>query len=259
AWRAEPANLSLKADYALSLLNVNKRKEARQFANEVLKEQPRHPVASLVLARLALRAEETERAIELLEAGLERSQPHPRVLEDLALLRLKNRDFEEAAELFELGLKLAPKHVDWHKGLATALLRLKDRDRLKGVLETLAVLDGDDAVIRRKRAELAAEDNDHATTEKYARLALEIDVMNGETHQLLARACSAQGKPAEAVEAWRDAVECQPKETGLVLELARAQRDAGDRDGARATLEKLPPDSPQAEQARSLRQELEKE
>jgi thioredoxin-like negative regulator of GroEL len=75
---------------------------------------------------------------------------------------------------------------------------------------------------------------------------------------LLARACAAQGKRPEAVEAWRDAVACQPKEGGLVLELARAQRDAGDRDGARATLEKLPPDSPQSEQARLLRQELER-
>jgi tetratricopeptide (TPR) repeat protein len=258
AWRAEPANLTRKGDYALALLNVNKRKEARQVANEIMKEQPKHPVASLVLARLALRAEETERALELLDAALDRNSPHPRVLEDLALLRLKNRDFAASAELFELGLKRAPKHVDWHKGLATALLRLKDRDRLKGVLETLAVLDGDDAVIRRKRAELAAEDNDQATAEKYARLALEIDVMNGETHQLLARACAAQGKRPEAVEAWRDAVACQPKEGGLVLELARAQRDAGDRDGARATLEKLPPDNPQSEQARLLRQELER-
>jgi len=258
ALQANPQSHDLRATHALALLNVNKRKEARQQANEVLKAQPQHPVATLVLARLAIRAEETERAIELLQAALDRSSPHPWVLEELARLKLKNRDFGEAADLFDLGLKQSPKHIDWHKGLATALLRLKNRDRLKMVLETISLLDGDDATIRRKRAEMAADEDDHPTAERYARLSLEIDVMHGETHALLARACAAQKKFSEAVEAWRDAVDCNPGEASLRLELARAQQAVGDREAARATLNQIPADSPQAEDARQLRADLEK-
>ncbi len=256
AYREHPEDPARAAQYALALLNVNKRKDARRIASEVLQEHPRDPAASLVLARLALRAEDVEQAEKLLDGVLDPERPNPRILELRAEVHLGQKEYAQAAALYELGLKQAPLHVPWQKGLATALLRAKDFQKLKPVLEQLAIYDGDDAPVRRKRAELALLDQDYELALKYGVLALQIDVMNADTHEIIARAYAALGRKAEAVKEWERATECKPKDGELVVELARALAADGRKPEALDRLKKLLADDAKNESAAKLLKEL---
>ncbi|MCY2968600.1 MAG: tetratricopeptide repeat protein [Planctomycetota bacterium] len=256
AYREQPEDPARAAHYALALLNVNKRKEARRIASAVLQDHPRDPAASLVLARLALRAEDVEQAEKLLDGALDPQRPNPRILELRAEVHLGQKEYAQAAALYELGLKQAPLHVPWQKGLATALLRAKDFQKLKPVLEQLAIYDGDDAPVRRKRAELALLDKDYELALKYGALALQIDVMNADTHEIIARAYAALGRKAEAVKEWERATECKPKDGELVVELARALAADGRKPEALDRLKKLLADDAKNEPAAKLLKEL---
>lgn len=256
-YRDDPENPDKAGHYALSLLNVNKRKEARKIAETVLEKHPGSPQASLVLARLALRAEDVKAAEELLDAALDLKKPDPRVLELRAEVYLGSKQYSEAAALYELGLKQAPLHVPWQKGLATALLRARDYERLKPVLEQLAVSDGDDALVRRKRAEIALAEKDFQTAASFARLALHIDVMNVETHEILAEALGGLGQLSEAVKEWEIATEIKPKEARLVVDLSRALKAAGRQTEAIERLKALLEVDPGHEPASKLLKELE--
>ena len=258
AYRAQPDNIAVAARYALALSNVNKRKEARKVAQGVLEKQPRHPEASLVMARLALRAEDTSEAARWLDEALDREHPDARILESRARLHLEEKEYQAAAELYELGLKQAPSHVAWQKGLATALLRGREYDRLKPVLEQLAISDGDDALVRRKRAELALNEQDYATARKYAELSLQVDVMHAETHEILARSLQQLGEPATAAREWGMAAECQPKEPKYRVEQARALSQSGRKDEGVNVLRELLKTMPGHAPAQQLLEELSK-
>lgn len=258
AYRAQPDDPAVAARYALALSNVNKRKEARKIAQGVLEKQPRHPEASLVMARLSLRAEDTSEAARWLDEALDRTHPDARILEARARLHLEEKEYLPAAELYELGLRQAPSHVAWQKGLATALLRAKQFDRLKPVLEQLAISDGDDPLVRRKRAELALNENDYPTAQTYAELSLEIDVMNPETHEILARALGELGQFDRAAREWGTAAECQPKEPRYRVEQARALGKAGRPAEGVAVLQELLKTQPGHTPAQQLLEELAK-
>ena len=258
AYRSQPDDPAVAARYALALSHVNKRKEARKIALGVLEKQPRHPEASLVMARLSLRAEDTTEAARWLDEALDRSRPDPRILEARARLHLDEKEYQAAAELYELGLQQAPSHVAWQKGLATALLRSKQLARLKPVLEQLAVSDGDDPLVRRKRAELALNEQDFATARRYAELALEIDVMNPETHEILAQALGEQREFDRAAMEWGIAAECQPKEPRYRVEQARTLGKAGRAGDGVKILQELLKTTPGHNPAQQLLEELSK-
>jgi tetratricopeptide (TPR) repeat protein len=258
AYRAQPNDPAVAARYALALSNVNKRKEARKIAQGVLEKQPKHPEASLVMARLSLRAEDTTEAARWLDEALDRQNPDPRILEARARLHLEEKEYQAAADLYDLGLQQAPSHVAWQKGLATALLRGKQFDRLKPVLEQLSISDGDDPLVRRKRAELALNEKDYPTARRYAELSLEIDVLSPETHEILAQSLGELGEFDRAAREWGTAAECQPKEPRYRVEQARALGKGGRVDDGVRVLEELLKTMPGHTPAQQLLEELSK-
>jgi tetratricopeptide (TPR) repeat protein len=209
------------------------------------------------MANLELRSEDVPAAIGWLEPALDKNDPHPQVLELLADLRLKQKEYEAAAALYELGLKHDPDHVPWLKGLATAFLKTFEDEKLKPVLERLATADGDNASVRKKLAQMALENEEFADVLRYARLALQIDVMDVETHQILARGYAGLKQFDKAVEEWEVAVKLKPDAAEIEVELARAEAAAGRKDDARTRLDKLIDREPDNAAAQKLRDELE--
>ncbi len=142
--------------------------------------------------------------------------------------------------------------------MATALLRGKQLDRLKPVLEQLASSDGDDPLVRRKRAELALNEQDFATARRYAELSLEIDVMNPETHEILAQSLGELGEFDRAAREWGTAAEIQPKEPRFRVEQARALGKAGRPGDGVKVLQELLKTTPGHKPAQQLLEELSK-
>jgi tetratricopeptide (TPR) repeat protein len=257
AYRDQPDDTRIAARYAYELLKLGKRKEARKIALAALEENKAEPLAAVVMANLELRSEDVPAAVDWLEAALDRNDPHPKVLDLLAELRLKQDEFAQAADLFELGLKHDPEHIPWLKGLATAHLKTFEYEKLKPVLERLVVSDGDNAPVRKKLAQMALENEEFADAVRYARLALYIDVLDIETHRVLAQGYSGLKQFDKAVDEWTTALALKPDAIDVEVEVARAEAAAGKKQAALSRLEKLLEREPAYAPAHKLRDEIE--
>jgi tetratricopeptide (TPR) repeat protein len=223
-FQTHPDDTRVAARYAFELFNRGKRKEARKIAMATLETRKSEPLAAVVMAGLELRSEDTAAAIEWLEPALNPDDPHPRVLQLLAELRFKQEQFSAAAELFELGLARDPDHVAWIRGLSASLRKMSDFEKLKPVLERLVTADGDNAAPRRMLARMALDREDFAEAVRLARLALHIDVLDVETHRILALGYAGIKQYRQAADEWSVALQLKPGEHDFEVELARVQK-----------------------------------
>ena len=223
-FRDHPDDTRVAARFAYELFNQGKRKDARKIAMAALETNKSEPLAAVVMARLELRGEDTAAAIDWLEPALDRNDPHPRVLELLAELRFKQQEFPVAAELFELGLAHDPDHVAWMRGLAASLLKSSEHEKLKPVLERLVIADGDSAAPRQRLARMALDKAEFAEAVRFARLALHIDVLDAETHRILALGYAGLEQFAQAADEWSVALQLKPDKLEFEVELSRAKK-----------------------------------
>jgi tetratricopeptide (TPR) repeat protein len=184
------------AELAYRLLNT-KRAEARKLAEKAIEKKSDHPRANYVLAMLARRAADTKQEKALLEKALNRKDPDPLVLKALGKIYYDSNEFARAAEMFELGRRLDPYDRDWLLELARVYAQTSDRDKQISVLEDLVPTDADDLDRRVRLARLLIEAGKHKEAEKYARQALEIDVLNKEARESLFQALKVLKKTDE--------------------------------------------------------------
>ena len=204
-FNADPEDPSAMAAFADALFKAKRRRQARELAEQALEKNPREPLAAVVLAELELLAQDVDEAVAFLETAFDENQPDARVLGLLARLRLMQGQPDEAARLYELGRvkfridqSYLPQSGEWLKGLAAAYIQLGENNKLKSVLEAIANLDGDNAVVRHKLARLAEDRGDVVEAGRWAREALHIDVTNPETHLILAKFHDHAGQPEKA-------------------------------------------------------------
>jgi cellulose synthase operon protein C len=204
-FNADPSNSKTMAAFADALFTAKRRRQARELAEQALEKNPREPLAAVVLAELDLLASDLNGAAAFLETAFDEQQPNARVLGLLARVRLMQAQPKEAARLYEIGRtkfridqSYLPKSGEWLKGLAAAYVQLGENDKLKNVLEAIARLDGDNPVVRRKLAQLAADKGDVVEAGRWAKEALHIDVTDPETHQILAKFHDHEGRSRKA-------------------------------------------------------------
>lgn len=199
-FNAHPDDPSAMAAFAQVLFQAKRRRQARELAERALEKNPREPAAAIVLAELELLAQDHDEAVAFLEAAMNEDQPDVSVLGLLARVRLMQARPAEAARLYELGRRkfqidraCLPQSNEWLKGLAAAYIQLGEDSKLRNVLESIASLDGDNAVVRQKLAQLADRTEDPVEAGHWAKEALKIDVTDPETHRILARLYDHQG------------------------------------------------------------------
>ncbi|MFT5325720.1 MAG: tetratricopeptide (TPR) repeat protein [Planctomycetaceae bacterium] len=204
-FNADPENAATMAAFADALFKAKRRRHARELAEQALEKNPREPLAAVVLAELELLARDVDEAVAFLEAAFDEQEPNARVLGLLAKLRLLQAQPEEAARLYELGRtkfeidqSYLPQSGEWLKGLAAAYIQLGEDDKLKNVLESIANLDGDNPVVRRKLAQLADDKGNVVEAGRWAKEALQIDVTDPETHRILAKLHDHEGRTEKA-------------------------------------------------------------
>lgn len=251
-----PKDANATGKYALAMLKANKRKEARQLALDAREQDVKNPQAALVLASLALRAEDLDEAVSILKSALDKEKPNLAIVTLLGQLRLKQDAPAEAMEYYELGLKQRPRSLELLKGLAVSSLKAGKKSELRVTLRKLADLDADDVSVRKKLTDLALEEKAYDEAVRYARDALHIDVLDPELHTSLAKSYAGVGQAGKAVEEWQTAVELKPAEADYQLALAQAQVTNGKKVDAVKTLDELLKKQPKHAAAKKLAEEL---
>jgi len=95
----DPNNLNLKARLAEETLSLN-RVEARKLAKAVLEKEPKHPRASVVMARLAILGGDVDEARKILEGALDKEKPDTKLLLALGKMYYDASEFDKAADAF---------------------------------------------------------------------------------------------------------------------------------------------------------------
>lgn len=238
ALRDDPNNPDLMVDLAMHNLLRRNFTRARELANEALKLRPKSPGALYVLARMELSIGKVDEALEILEPGLDIKDPNPKVLELLAGIYLRQKKYARAAELYALGQEKDPFNNLWMQGLARVYLESGERDKLSDALVELADREADDLKVRKKLAELAAEDKDWKEAARWANEVLHVDVSDPSAHAILGRAAAANKNWKEAASEFETAIELNPKNTALLLELGEVYLQQGKKDAAKKLAEK---------------------
>jgi cellulose synthase operon protein C len=192
----DPGNADLNAKLAERYLLLGDKATAEKLAAKALEAKGNQPLATYVRAQMVDR----DMAVRMLDAAVDRTAPNLKVLRLLGKLRLDAKEYDAAASIFELGRKAEPYESVWLIELAKIYKASQNTDKLIGVLIDLVPTNADDLEARKLLAQLLLKAGRNGEAERYAREALEIDVLDATAQQTLDAALRAQNKIAEADE-----------------------------------------------------------
>ncbi len=198
AHEKEPENPDLAAQLAEQYFTRKRRGDARKLVDAVLASHPKHGLALYVKSRLLWEAGEEEASQKLLEDGFDPKAPEPKLLRELGRRYFESRQFDRAAKIYEQGRAAEPHDRQWLVELARVYTQTKENGKLIDILTALVPMDGEDVATRKRLAQLLLDAGRHAEAERFARLALEIDILDGEARTALDKALRSQKKDAEA-------------------------------------------------------------
>lgn len=213
AYESNQSDAAAAGRYAFALMLAERYRDAGRIALAAVELDPRQADAAYVRARFALGRQDEDTAVERLVEGLDEQQPHAELLALLARLRLDAGDNAEAARLYEIGTQHFPLEDRYLNGLAVALWRLDEDERLRPILELAAARDFDNAAVRKKLAQIAAAEDRPEDALDWAHDALYVDILDPETHLILAQAHIATSNPTRAAEELSIVLELDPENT----------------------------------------------
>jgi len=244
AHRDDPNDGHVAAELAYAYLLRGADDEARAAAEKAVNLVPKQQLATYVLARLKVKAEDFDGAIGLLEDALDETSPQPGALNLLAALKLKEKKYGEAERLYALGERLDPINLRWTKALARVHLLAENREKLVETLRRLARANPDDLNYHKKLARLALDRDDYPAAADWANRAIQINVMDGQVHRMAGQALVGLKEHAAAIEEFKTAVELTPDDPQSRFALADAYLQNGQpaeaREALRALLERVP-------------------
>ncbi|WP_162130512.1 tetratricopeptide repeat protein [Schlesneria paludicola] len=244
------------ANYARLMLLIRKRNEAKSIAQQVLKTNPKHPVAAAVLATLYYREEKFDDAISVLEPAFDKEHPNKRILEILMKTRLQQKRAAEAIELCELGKQHFPDESEWWKGIANAAKMTGEHDRRRAALETLVQIESDDPAPRKALAEMSLADKQYDQAYRFAKLAIHIDVLDADIHRMLAEAFRGLEDYKRSIEEYEIALELKPKAVEFQLGLVETYIAAGRTDEAKKLVDEIFKSNPNNERVHELKEAI---
>ena len=247
--RADPKNADLAAELAYCHLRRGAFAEAGELAAKAVTLRTNQPLATYVLARLAIRQGKVKEAEDMLARCLQPERPDLRALKLLASLKFKEEAYAEAEPLYERGARIQPHDARWLRALAVIYAKSKEERKLVDALTRLAGIDSENLTARKELARMALQKRDYALAGQWANQGLQIDVSDGELHSIIAEAAEERHNQQEAIEEYEIAVELSPTDPRPRLGLADAFVQAGKTPEARRVLReflKLVPDQPAA-------------
>ncbi|QEL16041.1 tetratricopeptide repeat protein [Limnoglobus roseus] len=192
--KKNPDDPDLAAKLGEQLLKRGKTNESRKLIDAALAKKKGHALASLLKARLLIRAGDESGAKEVLEEALKVSPDDSRLLGLVGRFHLDAEQYDQAAEMFEKGRKLDPLDGEWDELLIRVYTASKNDDKLTAVLRDVVSRDPDQLGARVKLAKVSLDAKKYDDAEKFARDALYIDVNNEDARTALIDALTAQKK-----------------------------------------------------------------
>lgn len=250
-----PDDPEVRAAYAEWQVQQGKFAPAESLARKVLDANPQAVRAALVVARCQMQRDDTEGAEETLTKAWNADQPHPQLSAVLGQIRMKLSNAEGALTVFTAARALSPDDPQWSRGIAGAAGALGKRADRLAALERVAAIDPDDVKARKTLAQEAFQDGDGPRTVRFAKLALQIDVLDAEIHRLLARGFRMEKNLAAALAEWEVTCQLQPGKPDDEVEWARTLHDLGRTDDARDRVKKVLQKHPDHMTAKMLAQE----
>lgn len=247
----DPKNAELQAELALIYLRRKDPAKARELAEQALALDRKQPLAAYVLARMELSIGKTAEARKMLEPCLDPKHPREEVLELLASIYLRQKDYAKAAELYELGRASDPLSKKWLEELVKVRLLAGKQDSLEPTLVELARMDSDNLLVRKKLAQIAAQNKRWGDAKRWAEEALHVDVADVDAHRWLGQAAletknfSVAAREFEVLKSLR-------KGAAMDKELAQAYLGLGQKAKAKALLAEIMARNPADQDAASL-------
>jgi tetratricopeptide (TPR) repeat protein len=122
--------------------------------------------------------------------------------------------------MLRIALDQEPGNVEAWNSLALAHAQLGERRQALSALDQLLVIDPSFASAHVNRGSVLLEEKKYAEAEESFRRAIERDDRMAEAWNGLGVACAGAGRDAEAVDAWKRAVELNAQEFDAMLNLA---------------------------------------
>lgn len=254
----DPNNVDVAAQLAEQYFLRRRTAEARKLADGVLSQNKNHPLASYVKARLLMTAGDEDQARMILENAVDSKSLETKVLQTLGKLYYEAKDFTKAARMFDMARKAEPLDSKWLVELARVYNQSGDHDSQINILRQLVPTDADDLDNRRHLAQLLVEAERYTEAERYAREALEIDVLDMTAQQALGDALLAQRKLDAAIEVYTTALEIDDKHDPARLRLAQAYLAKGDKQKAENEIAKVIARDPDNAEAKKIQAEIQK-
>jgi tetratricopeptide (TPR) repeat protein len=190
------------ADIAARLAEKNyalgKRKDAKELAEKVLRNMPRHPTAAYVKARTLLDEKRFEDAYSLLDSVATDELKETKPLELLVKMQYDAKKYAQAARTVERARKIDPHDPSWIVQLGKIYAKTEQKEKLLEIFEEVAKIDPDDLGPRKTLARHYLNLGKHAQAERYARMGLEIDVLDAECQRIILEALTALNRQEEA-------------------------------------------------------------
>lgn len=258
ALRSDPKNPDLLAKMAAMRSARKNYAEARKFAEQALAENPKHPLATTVMAQLHIVVGDEKKAVEILEGVLDKENPNEGVLALLAGLKLNDKDFAAAESLYQLAEGRSPLDIQWKKSLARVYLMNGDNEKLAKYLEAIASADPDDFTVRKKLQQMANERGDFTSAIKWGKLALHANVADAVVHKALGESYAGAMQFDHAAEEFEVTLSLNPKDNSVRLALGKAYLQLKDPAKARQVLEVIPEGDPAQGEAATLLESIPK-
>jgi tetratricopeptide (TPR) repeat protein len=200
AHAANPQDLDISARLAERYMQLGRRKQAVELADQVLQTKRDHPLGLYVKALALIDGRDTDLAFTLLENNISDDMKDARPLKLLGKLQFEAKKYTAAAQTYERCRKLEPYETAWLSQLAKVYLKTENKEKMLEIFQEVAKVDPDDLLVRRKLAKHFFDANKMDEAERYARMGLEVDVLDRECQTVLLQTLDAQGKDAEAKE-----------------------------------------------------------
>ena len=113
-------------------------------------------------------------------------------------LQFNTKKFTQAIRTAERGKKLEPNDPVWIGQLAKLYLQTKEKEKLLEIFEEVVKIDPDDILPRKTLARHYLDMGKHAEAERFARMGLEIDVLDRECQTVILAALEGLNRMGDA-------------------------------------------------------------
>ncbi|MCH9655022.1 MAG: tetratricopeptide repeat protein [Planctomycetes bacterium] len=249
-------NLSIAGQYASRLLRLRKKSKAREIALNVLGKDPSQTQAALTIARLELLSEDWNAALKILQPALNLQSPDVEVLELTGRIMIHQDKYKAALVIFETGHNKFPYQTQWLKGLSLIYQNLGKNQKLEETLLKLVHLDPANEKSMKLLTQLFFDQKNHQQALQWATKALHVNVLDPETHQLLAESALKLKQTDIAVREIKMTLHLDDKNEDLRFLLVQTLLDSGKRKEAKTELNLLLQQNPDHVQALELKKTL---